>query len=244
MHGQRVPCRSVSLRKVVQPVCDVPKRNWSSVLQPKRLIAFVAALVLIVAGWVIPTPFGLIPMGLGVAVLLLAILLPSVHDIEFGFPSGVKVSATLKDREEKLRAVFERQKGDLELCANLICDDPATAAMLLEAAWVKTSSDWRGPITSGIRTYTLCIFVDRFISHMKWAQPQQRIDRQSKEVVPSSSPLATLSPHERVVVVLHEFASLSLAEIASLTGSPLAQVVESLQHAETSVARMHSGEVS
>ncbi|MCU1574228.1 MAG: hypothetical protein JWO93_2310 [Micrococcaceae bacterium] len=218
-------------------MCNVPKRNWRSAFQPKRLIAFVAALAAIGAGWQIPNAFGLIPMCLGAVVLLMAILLPAVHDVEFGFPSGVKLSATLQDRAEELRAVFEGQRRDLELCANLICDEPATAAILLEAAWAKTSADWRGPVTPGIRVYTLCVFVNRFMSHTQWVHPQQRTEPQSQEAVPALSPLATLSPNERVVVVLHEFAELSLAEIATLTGSALADVIHLLQHAEASLAR-------
>lgn len=221
-------------------MCDVPKRNWRGAFQPKRLFASVAALAVIVAGLQVPSPFGLIPIGLGAAFLLMAILLPTVHDIEFGFPSGVKVSAALQSREEELRTAFERQKGDLELCANLICDDPATAATLLEAAWAKTSADWRGPVTAGTRIYTLCVFVHRFNSHTQWAHPQPQVGPHGKNAVPPPSPLATLSPNERVVVVLHEFAELSLAEIAELTGQPLAHVMDSLQHAEASVARLHS----
>ena len=222
-------------------MCDVPKRNWRSAFQPKRLIVFVAALAVIVAGWQIPNAFGLIPMGLGAAALLMAILLPAVHDVEFGFPSGVKVSAALQNREEGLRAAFEAQKADLQLCANLICDDPATASMLLEAAWAKTSADWRGPVSAEIRSYTLCVFVHRFISHTQWAHPQQQVNPQSTQAVPQLSALAALSPMERIIVVLHEFAELSLAEIAGLTEISLVQVMDSLSRAEASVARMHSG---
>lgn len=221
-------------------MCDVPKRNWRSALQPKRLVASAAALAVIVAGWQIPNAFGLIPMGLGVVVLLMAVLLPAVHDIEFGFPSGVKVSAALQNRQEELRLAFERQKADLQLCATLICDDPATAAALLEAAWAKASADWRGPVTPEIRTYTLCVFVHRFISHTRWIHPQEQITRHSEEADPPPNPLAALTPNERMVVVLHEFAELSLAEIAALTGYPLPHVIDSLQHAEASVTRMHA----
>ena len=222
-------------------MCDVPKRNWRSALQPKRLIVSAAALAIIVAGWQIPNPFGLIPMGIGAAALLMAVLLPAVHDVEFGFPSGVKVSAALTNREEDLRAAFEGQKGDLELCANLICDDPATAATLLEASWAKTAADWRGPVTAEVRTYTLCVFVHRYISHIQWAHPPQQGNTPGDNAVPPLSPLATLSPNERVIVVLHEFAELSLAEIAGLTGNSLARVMDSLQHAESAVARLPSG---
>lgn len=225
-------------------MCDVPKRNWRSAFQPKRLIVSAAALAVIVAGWQIPNAFGLIPMGLVAAAVLMAILLPAVHDVEFGFPSGVKVSAALQNREEELRAAFEGQKAELELCANLICDDPATAAMLLEAAWAKTSADWRGPVTAEIRIYTLCVFVHRFISYTQWAHPQQQINAQSDNAVPPLSALAALSPMERVVVVLHEFAELSLAEIAGLTGNSLVQVTDSLRHAEASVARLQTGGAS
>lgn len=221
-------------------MCDVPRRNWRNAIRPKRLIIAAAALAVIVAGWQIPNAFGLVPLGLGAAALLMAILLPAVHDVELGFPSGVKVSAALQNREEELRAAFEEQKPDLELCANLICDDPATATMLLEAAWAKTSADWRGPVTAEIRTYTFCVFVHRFISHTQWAHPQQQISMQGSQAVPLLSPLAALSPMERVIVVLHEFAELSLAEIAGLTENSLVQVMDSLAHAEASVARLHS----
>lgn len=221
-------------------MCDVPRRNWRNAFHPKRLIIALVALAVMVGGWQIPNAFGLIPVALGAAALLMAILLPAVHDVEFGFPSGVKVSAALQNRQEQLRAAFEEQKADLALCANLICDDPATATQLLEAAWAKTSADWRGPVTAGIRSYTLCVFVHRFISHTQWAHPQQQVSAQGSQAAPLLSPLAALDPTERVIVVLHEFGELSLAEIAGVTGSPLAQVMDSLAHAEASVARLHA----
>ncbi|MFE7629037.1 hypothetical protein [Kocuria sp. NPDC057446] len=86
-----------------------------------------------------------VSLGLGAAILVLTVVFPAIREVECGFPSGVKISAALRDREEELGKAFDSQKGDLELYAQLLCEDLSLSAELLEASWAKTAATWRGP---------------------------------------------------------------------------------------------------
>ena len=212
-------------------MCNVPQRQWRTALRPARILLALLALGIVLAGWQIPNTFGLIPLGLGMALFMSVVLLPSVHEIELGFPTGVRVLAAVKDRREALSAAIREDSGELELCAQLLCDDPALAATLLESAWAKTASSWRGPITSETRIYVLCVLVKLLASHQKWAQPPGRTSASATAV----AALAMLTPSQRVVVVLHEFADLPLSQIAAITGSSLQQAAATLHGAEAAV---------
>lgn len=165
------------------------------------------------------------------------VALPAVHEIELGFPIGVRVLAAVKDRKQALSAAIREESGELELCAQLLCDDPVLAAALLESAWAKTTSTWRGPITEETRIYVLCVLVKLLGSHQKWAQlPAQNLAASAPVAA-----LATLTPKQRVVVVLHEFADLPLSQIASITGSTVQQAASTLRSAEAAVNRVGAG---
>ena len=85
-----------------------PPRQWRKFLSPRRVLLCVVALSLIVAGIFLKyNDIGKTLIGLGAGVLLAAVVVPGVSQVEFGFPSAVKVTAAVRDREEKLRQVFE-----------------------------------------------------------------------------------------------------------------------------------------
>ncbi|MDQ6740208.1 MAG: hypothetical protein M3021_07540, partial [Actinomycetota bacterium] len=175
-------------------------------------------------------------VGLGLGAILVAILLPAIHEVEFGFPSGVKIRAALQNREEDFRRAFVSQQGDLELCTQLLCDDPSVASQLLKSAWSRTAATWRGPVTPETRVYTLCLFVQLLAAHRKWlAAPSD--PPQATQPGQSVSPRTYLSHEDRVVVVLHEFAELPLAQIAEITGVSLAEARTALTRAEAAVDR-------
>ncbi|MDJ0355990.1 sigma factor-like helix-turn-helix DNA-binding protein [Paenarthrobacter sp. PH39-S1] len=217
-------------------MCDVPKRRLRQSLRPARVLIAVLALAVIVAGWQIPNSFGLVPVGLGLGAILVAILLPAIHEVEFGFPSGVKIRAALQNREEDFRRAFVSQQGDLELCTQLLCDDPSVASQLLKSAWAKTASAWRGPVTPETRVYTLCLFVQLLAAHRKWlaapSDPPPSEPPRAAQPGQSVSRRTYLSHEDRVVVVLHEFAELPLAQIAGITGVSLAEARTALTRAE------------
>lgn len=209
----------------------------------------VLAVALVVAGLLLRDPgspgllgFGLLGLGLiglGAAVLVAAVMFPVIKEFEFGFPSGVKIMAAVHDREEDLRAAFAKQRGDLGLYTQLMCDDPAVAARLLEAAWEKTASLWRGPVTDDLRTFVLCQFVELLTAHSRWTPSDDSGRGRPATDVPGNAapaPLASLPLAERVVVVLREFAGLPLAQIATLTERPLADINKDLRSARRRVA--------
>jgi hypothetical protein len=172
----------------------------------------VAALSLIVVGIIFPPNVGIggaTLIGLG-GVVLLVVLVPAVSQVEFGMPSGIKVTAGVRDREEKLRQVFEAQRPDLATCAKFLCDD-ATANELLTAAMARATLDWRGPIDRGeIRIYVLCWFVRRLMAHSRLAGMEQPAPTGEKNA------LSELTTIQRVVVVLTELAEVPIDELAEM----------------------------
>lgn len=153
---------------------------------------------------------GLGTLALAAALLVGAVALPTVRQVEFGFPVGVRVVTATRTREEELRAAFEGQQADLDLYAHLMCDDPVVSANLLEAAWADAARNWRGSTASpALRIYVLCVLVQLMRAQLRWGQPAADPSEQR-------SPLASLAAEDRLVLVLHEFARLPRAQIAEL----------------------------
>ena len=209
-------------------MCELPKRRFFPSLNPLRLVLSVLAVAVVAAGWLLPELVSAIPIGAGLLTLVAAVLLPAVKEIEFGLSPGFKLSPALKDREAELRSVFERQKGDMEYCAHLLCDNPETARELLEAAWSQAASAWRGPVTPQLRVYTLCVLVRLLRKHEMWMRPS---GGGAAPPLPGAGPLASLTFDERIVVVLHEFANFTFAEIAGMTDRTTPEVTGAMSHA-------------
>jgi len=205
-------------------MCDVPKRQLRPLVRPARIAITAATLAAIIAGWMLPDPPGAILMGLGIAALLGAVLLPSLREVEFGLPPGTRLSRALQDRQDELRMAFASQYEELSLCAQLLCDDPATASALLEEAWARTAAVWRGPVTAQIRLYALCDLVHLIGSPQHWTAARPEGMHPDARAGGALYPLATLASPDRTAVVLHEFADLSAAQISRITGRSTAEV--------------------
>jgi hypothetical protein len=221
-------------------MCELPKRRFLPSLNPLRLVIAIIAVGVVAAGWLLPELLSAIPIGAGLLTLVAAVLLPAVKEIEFGLSPGFKLSPAIKDREAELRSVFERQKGDMEYCAHLLCDDPDTARRLLEAAWSQAAAAWRGPVTPQLRVYTLCVLVGLIRKHGIWVQG--RGGPSGKKRPPAVGLLAGLPLDVRVVVVLHEFANLTFAEIAGLMGRTTAEVTRLMKGAQALTKGSSAGE--
>ncbi|MGC5224682.1 hypothetical protein ACPW96_19125 [Micromonospora sp. DT81.3] len=212
----------------------MPPRSFRAAIRPERVILAVLAIAAIVAGFVLGALrdfniTGLVVLGLGTAALFAAVLFPAIRDIEFGFPSGIRVSTALRDREQELFHAFTSQRGDFTLYAQLLCADPAVAAALLEAAWAKTAAEWRGPVTPHIRAYVMCVFVHLVESHERWTEGPSP---DPPAPMPPSGSLSSLTLAQRTVVVLREFAELPLAQVASITERPLEDIAADLRSAQ------------
>lgn len=218
-------------------MCELPKRRWRSSITPLRFLIGVLALGAIVFGWLAPTfPWGIslgiqsaVIMGAGFLALAVAVFMPAVREVELGISPTVKLGPALSNRQAELRSVFEQQKGDLEYCAHLLCDDPEEARRLLEAAWSRVAGSWKGPVTPQLRVYTLCVFVEKLRKYELWLQSQGGKKKHPKA---GRSLLGRLPHEQRVAVVLHEFANLTVAEIAGITDRPAVEVGKSLALAE------------
>lgn len=204
----------------VKPMCELPQRHLRSALKPARLLTALLGVVLAAGAWLIPRSFSSIPIGVG-ALLVLAAAIPALRDWQLELP-GIKVSGSFEDRRGDIYEVFEHQRGDLELCAQMLCRDPEEARTLLEAALSQSAEAWRGPVTPQLRLYTLCLFVKLAEAREKWASPP------AKHPKTPLDPLHALPFPERVAVVLHDFGHLTIAEIASLTDSSTPSVTERL----------------
>ncbi len=214
-------------------MCEAPPRRWREVLGPQRVLLGVSAVALMVAAiFIHNSAIAMAVIGLGAALLLAAVVMPTISQVEYGFPSGVKVTAGLKDREENLRRVFEDQRPDLELCAKLLCDDPATADELLAASLSRASLGWRGPVGPEIRVYVLCWFVHRLMAYSRLAAASQ-----PASTAGGNTSLAGLTVSQRIAVVLNEIADVGVEDIARMVGLPPAEVQAQLSYAKSIVAR-------
>jgi Sigma-70, region 4 len=205
-------------------VCDPPSRTWRSAWEPRRVALSATALALAVAGALTGGPPGWALVAVAGALVVSAVVLPTVREVEFGFPVGLKVTTATRSRQEALREAFEGQKGDLGLCARLLCDDPDVSADLLEAAWSRAAVVWRGPVDPYLRILVVCLLVELTLAHDRWAPSPA-----------AGGPLSALDPTQRVAVVLHDFAGLSLAEIAAICGSTPEDTATALRAGVTAV---------
>jgi DNA-binding CsgD family transcriptional regulator len=213
-------------------MCELPPRRAREAFPPTRIALAVTAVAIVVVGLRIEDYSGVLVVGLGLAVLATAVLFPVVKQVECGFPAGVKITAGVRDRQEELRRAFEQQKGELQLCTQLLCNDPGVAARLLETAWARVAAKWRGPVTTALRLYLLCVVIELLDSDRQWfARPGPE---------GSATPLEALSPRQRTAVVLREFLDLSPAEIAGIMDRSEADVTADLRSART-VLDLHGG---
>lgn len=169
---------------------------------------------------------GVIVVVLGAAGLSASVVFPMIREIGLGFPVGVGLRAALRTRERDMLAAFTAQEDEFTLYAHLLCSDPGVATALLEAAWERTAAQWRGPVTPEIRVGVLRAFIDILEAHEPSTGPR----------MPGPAPLARdgrslagLPSAQRIVVVLHEWAGLSLTRIAGMTRRPLPDVADDLR---------------
>lgn len=217
-------------------MCEVRPRQWRDSLRPSRVALAFTATACVVAGARVASAFGIGLLGVGAALALAVVLLPVIREVEFGLPVGVKITTAVRGRHEALKDAFDAEVGELHLYSLLLLGEPATAAMLLEAAMARTASAWRGPVTPDVRDYIICVLVQLVSAQERW-----------REAAPESGAqgLMALPLQLRVAVVLHEFATLPIARIGEMTGrspelvhSDLRTAEAWLAHAPTSGAQL------
>lgn len=215
-------------------MCQVPQRSWRSALRPARLLLGGAAVAAVIGGAIVEGAAGGVLIAVAAALLLAAVTLPVVREVEFGFPSGVKVRAAVQDRAEEFRHALADHRQELSLVANLLCDDPDAAAELVETAWSRSVPAWRGPITPALHLFVLCTLVHRLAARQRWLT---RTDATARDL----GPLSALTPTQRTAVVLRDFAELSIDQIAEMTGRTVADLAAELAAADDSLAASDVG---
>ena len=209
-------------------MCEVPRPRWRQAWRPARIALLVVATGCLVVGVVWHTRLGVVALAVGATLVFAAVLFPLVSEVEFGFPVGIKVKAGAREREHRMRKTFEDHRGDVELCAHLLCSPPEAAAALVEAAWARTAGAWRGAVTPELRAYVLCELVQLAGAHERWVSGPAEDS--------PASPLARLTPPQRVAVVLHDFGGVPAAQIATMTGRPVEAVTGDLRVATSALA--------
>lgn len=212
-------------------MCELPKRASREFVPISRLVYTACSLVAIAGGVAAGRVWESKELAwalicLGGLFLVLAVVLPTVQQLEIGLPVGLRVVAAVQDRDTKLRAAFESQRGELELCAQLLCADPALAGQLLGAAWTQTTTDWRRPVGPALRLYAWCVFLRLIIESERLAVASSATGSSR------TTPLDTLDFHARILVVLHSFANLTSEEISTLLGRGRETVEAELEAAE------------
>jgi DNA-directed RNA polymerase specialized sigma24 family protein len=166
---------------------------------------------------------------LAAALLMCAVLMPAITRIEFGFPSLLKVTADIRNRQEALRQAFEAQRTEFEDCAKLLCDDPDTASDLLARALTRAAANWRGPVHAAIRAYVLCWLVNQVLARGRYSWMQQPSPR-------TGDALSQLTQVQRIVVVLNESGEVPVEQIADMVGVSLAEAQAELSNAKQILA--------
>jgi hypothetical protein len=209
-------------------MCELPPRSWRDAINASRIAIAVAALGSVAIGLLVRgAAASLSLLAFGAILLVAAVVLPSIQQLEFGFPAGFKVVTAVRDREAALRRAFENQRPEFELVANLLCEDPAVAAKLLEAAWGKAAESWRGPVTADLHDYVLCTFAHLLTAHEHWAAQRG----------PTTGALSTVSQlnmielRTRIVIVFHEFGDVPLRRLSSIVGQSVEQMQVDMQAA-------------
>ncbi len=205
-------------------MCKTEPRRWTDLFQPRIMLPVAAAISAAAAG-----PFVRSPMLLGVLavvglVALTLALFPAIKQVEFGLPSGLRITADLTRREEELARTFEVQRPIFEECASLLCDDPEVGKRLMETAIAQATLKWRGPVHQSIQTFTLCWFVHALMAHSRLTLTGQ----------PGAgpNPLSRLTQVQRVAVVLSAFAEVGIDDLSDMLGLTPSQVQTELHVAD------------
>lgn len=202
-------------------MCKTEPRRWTDLFQPRIMLPIAVAISAAATG-----PFVHSPMLLGVLaivglVALTLALCPAIKQVEFGLPSGLRITADLTKREEELARTFEVQKPIFEECASLLCDDPKLGKRLMETAIAQATLKWRGPVHQSIQTFTLCWFVHALMAHSRLTMTGQ----------PGSgpNPLSQLTQVQRVAAVLSAFAEVGIDDLSDMLGLTPAEVQTELR---------------
>lgn len=205
-------------------MCKTEPRRWTDLFQPRIMLPVAVAIAATAAG-----PFVRSPMLLGVLafvglVALTLALFPAIKQVEFGLPSGLRITADLTRREEELARTFEVQRPIFEECASLLCDDPEVGKRLMETAIAQATLKWRGPVHQSIQTFTLCWFVHALMAHSRLTltgQPGAGLN-----------PLSRLTQVQRVAAVLSAFAEVGIEDLSDMLGLTPSQVQTELRIAD------------
>lgn len=216
-------------------MCEAPPRQWRELLRPQQLVSGAAAVGFLIACAVVPNDSVAIALAvLAAALLLCAVLMPAITKVEFGFPSLLKVTADIRNRQEALRQEFQARKTEFQDCANLLCDDPALASDLLDKALIRAAANWRGPVHTAIHAYVLCWLVEQLMARSRYSWVQQQTPAMG-------DPLSQLTLVQRIVVVLNESGQLPVEQIAGMVGVSPTDAQTELGNAKQILAASRGG---
>ncbi|WP_082972553.1 sigma factor-like helix-turn-helix DNA-binding protein [Mycobacterium sp. 1245852.3] len=213
-------------------MCQTPPRPWRDFVRPWRVALMAGASGLILAGVATSGHVtALTLIALGCVVVVTAGVMPAITQLEYGIPSLFKVVVAVANRGEELRREFSEQRPQLQVTANLLCDDPAMANDLLSAAIAEATKRWRGPVSAAADVYALCWFVHRLTAYSRLTGSPP------PDTVPAANrALGRLSQTQRIILVLATYADLSVEDIADMVHLPPVEVDAYIAQADAALA--------
>lgn len=215
-------------------------RLWRAfVTRPRSLVlAIIGVTVFIIGILVRQDSVGIGLVVLGVAVLSLGVLLPTVQEAQIG-PGGFTLKTTVEMRDAELRPFAESQHERMHRLAYLLIADRQVAAHSVEDSLARAYGDW-GLIGALDRAfYLLCSVVRAALGAASLGLVEPSATAEEALEPGLASRMATLMSiplHLRAVAVLHYHEQLDDGQIASILDLEPGEVRQRLRRAEAELA--------
>lgn len=220
-------------------------RLWRAfIARPRSLVLAVIGLAVFVVGiFLRQDSVGIGLVVLGVAVLSLGVLLPTVQEAQIG-PGGFTLKTTAEMRDAEFLPFAESQRERMQRLVYLLIGDPHAAAGSVQDSLARAYGDWGliGALDRGF--YLLCTVVRVALGAEPLglvAPPAVPEDGREPGLALRMQALSSIPLHLRAVAVLHYHEQLDDRQIGSILGTSPEEVHERLRQAEEGLAAARTG---
>jgi hypothetical protein len=153
----------------------------------------------------------------GVGVLFVALLLPALTEFEIDV-FGIHAKASLRRREDSLRAMCLQDARTVASLAALAGVDPDQLTALAEEAIEDTCRLWRGRVVDDlVRAFVMCRAIQLIRVSLRLGGPYRVLaPAQTGGDGSRLTAFATLSPTDRMIIALAEYAAIGEEQIAAM----------------------------
>lgn len=215
-------------------------RLWRGfVTRPRSLVLAIVGFGVFVIGIIVRQDgVGIGLVVLGVAVLSLGVLLPTVQEAQIG-PGGFTLKTRVEITEGELRPFVESQNERMQRLAYLLIADRQVAAHSVEDSVARVYGDWGVIGTLDRALYLLCTVVRVALgaASLGLADPSATAEEGLEPGLASRmATLMSIPLHLRAVAVLHYHEQLDDGQIASILDLDPHEVRQRLRRAEAELA--------